>query len=201
MTKPNVDMVVDRIIKTITSDFLQALMCAMSKGPANRTVKLDSRRHIVYWLDGDGQLNYAGVHPYMAPTARRRTQPLVMRIVVNCALLGDGEPERLIKRAGWVKHSRTLRGDTGASPSTHCRMELSVLPDQLIGFVSWVEGLVRAHEMNDASLVPGAPYPLCSLYGGASKPTYEYLLCSSYEWSITAWDCATKYNDARRKQG
>jgi len=178
-------MAARRVISAVTAEFLQALACAMMNGPARREIALDPRRHrrMLYWLGKGGRFETARVQPYMLPHPFDPARPLVMRVSVNYTSVEDSET--LITKAGWQERIRTLRGEPQLE---HWKMELSVLPHQLVGFAPWVEALVRAHDANDVSLVPEPPDPV--------RLWSRELLDCDYAWSKAAWDRYEEYEEA-----
>lgn len=174
-----------RLVKAVSMEFLHALAYAMITGPAEREVALDprERRRMLYWLGRGGRFETARVQPYTLPHPLDPARPLVMRVSVNYTSVEDSE--KLIKKAGWQERIRALRGEPQLE---HWKMELSVLPHQLVGFAPWIEALVRAHDASDASLVPEPPDPV-RLW------SHELLDCD-YAWSKAAWDRYEEYEEA-----
>lgn len=174
-----------RLVKAVSLEFLHALAHAMITGPAEREVALDprERRRMLYWLGRGGRFETARVHPYTLPHPFDPARPLVMRVSVNYTSVDD--IDRLIKKAGWVERQRELRSEPQLE---RWKMELSVLPRQLVGFVPWVEALVRAHDEGDASLVPEPPDPV--------RLWSRELLDCDYTWSTAAWDRYQEYDEA-----
>lgn len=178
-------MAARRLIKAVSMEFLHTLAYAMITGPAKRQVALDprERRRMLYWLGKGGRFESARVQPYMLPHPIDPARPLVMRVSVNYTNVDD--IERLIKKAGWETRIRELRDEP---QHERWKMELSVLPRQLVSFAPWVEALIRAHDAGDASFVPEPPDPV--------RLWSRELLDCDYAWSKNAWDRYDEYDEA-----
>lgn len=178
-TSPITDVALGRRVMTrLTAEVMERLEAALQ-----RPVARVRSPQALLWRSGAGGLEHLRVAPYYAPSEQDRRRPLIVRYSINSTWFDSFE--RVARRKG------LLGSDDSCWDRTLLRFELSLLPEEVVGFVPLVVGVIRAHEANDPALIPEPPV--------RTRFWQDHPLEWSYGWSESAWELAEDYDRARSR--
>lgn len=160
-----------RRANAIREEFLRELAAAL-----DRDVLFVERPRLIAWRSAQGRVEHARLEPYYLPDRRDPARPLILRASINYGGPADWKP--ILKRVGWEDRVRADRW---------WKMELSMLPGEVLDYVPWLASVVGAHEHNDAARVIEPPHP--------TRFWQVEHLDRDYAWSEAAWDRAELYDE------
>lgn len=97
------------------------------------------------WMDGRQRLNCVYVYAHTAPDDLVPERPFILRVTTN-------------KGAGMIPATRRGKDCRGLNQSWH--IELTLLPEEILDFLPWIVGLVKAHDKGSTSFVQEPPHPV-----------------------------------------
>jgi hypothetical protein len=133
---------------------------------ARRPMVLIDRRCTLVWLGNDQTVRHLKLLPY-------GEDPLVIRVHVNHYELPEG-PDKIAKKTGWPVSQE-------GSSKAFGKLELSLLPNEVLEFAGWVANLIefRENELSEDDAYHMTPPNECTFDGDSLEE-------SSYAWSKAA---------------
>jgi|SRR6478672_6847031 hypothetical protein len=105
----------------------------------------NSSSSIASWIDERERLNYINIYAYKAPDALLNQRPFILRIAIN-------------KGAGNITIPKQGQSCRGLNKGWN--FELTLLPEEILDFLPWLVGLVKAKAKGASSFVQVPPYPV-----------------------------------------
>jgi hypothetical protein len=171
---------VDARVKHLRSRVLRALRPLV---PCKHTYNTIDWAYLAWTVDGIS-IESIQIEPCSRPSRLEPRRPLVLRLYVNTRSVETQDDPVLLKElVQWAN------GDLAPRSGKPFRMELSVLPDEIIRYVPLVARLLQAGGPfgEAAELEP----PMDTLRFNEGENRFRYL------WSKAAWDAMDRYRAER----
>ncbi|MBE9127175.1 MULTISPECIES: hypothetical protein [unclassified Coleofasciculus] len=134
-----------RTVSHLRSEFYSRFAAKM-KVPVKITTRNPSTGNLptASWVDERQRMNYVCIYAYTAPDALLPKRPFILRVSVN---KGAG----IVQSRLWGKDCR------GLNQSWH--FDLTLLPEEILDFCTWIVSLIKSHNKGSVSFVPEPPHP------------------------------------------
>ena len=172
-----------RLIKSVSQEFLLALRLLRIDTPECGYGFIDKKKTVTYWPGRGGCLEYAHVLPLITPARNDPARPLIIRVYINFFTFYGYE--KIITDPNWQRITQGIRYEEQVR---RWSMELSLLHNQVVDFAPWINSLIRAHNMDDESLVIEPPYPI--------RLWSKRIMDCRYAWSVSGWVRNREYDEA-----
>jgi len=134
-----------RLVSNLRREFYSLFSTEMNVPIKISSSSYNSSSSIASWVDEKERLNYINIYAYKAPDALLNQRPFILRIAIN-------------KGAGNITIPRQAQICRGLNKGW--QFELTVLPEEILDFLPWLVGLVKAKAKGASSFAEVPPYPV-----------------------------------------